>query len=315
VNAVYLPARAKLNLVLRIVGRRADGYHLLETLFHALELHDDLWVMPQPSGCDLEVSSDAEHLLVPGGPDNLVVRALQRLVDAVGCRHGFRAHLHKRIPHGGGLGGGSSDAAAALRLANQLLEHPLDAAGLQQVAVGLGADVPFFLRGGSKWGHGIGEELQPAQVPPLHFVLLLPPFGCPTVDVYKNHAALWIGGPPQVSVSSVTVPNIRDSAVRIGFRNDLEPAAERVRPELAVLRRRVADLGHSEVRMTGSGSTLFVACADGLAAERCVHDLDRLRDEGIRLVVTRSAAPQLDQAQHAAWPESGSSGSFGGALV
>ena len=307
-NALYCPARAKLNLVLRIVGRRADGYHLLETLFHTLDLHDDLWLARRASGCELEVRAEQPHLLVPGGPDNLVVRALQRLVEVAGCGHGFAALLHKRIPHGGGLGGGSSDAAAALRLANHLLDRPLDDLALHRVAVSLGADVPFFLRGGSQWGRGIGDELEPAEVPPLHFVLVLPPFGCPTVDVYKNHAALWIGGPPQVSVSSVTVPNNRDSAVRIGFRNDLEPAAERVRPALAVLRQRVADLGHSAVRMTGSGSTLFVAFAEAAAAEQCARDLGKLRDEGVRLVVTRSAMPQLDALQPATWPVPGESG-------
>lgn len=304
-NALRLPARAKLNLVLRIVGRRADGYHLLDTLFHALELHDDLWVARAAVGVVLAVSADAPHLLVPAGGDNLVGRALQRLAEAAGADHGFRAHLHKRIPHGGGLGGGSSDAAAALRLGNRLLDRPLDDAALHRVAVSLGADVPFFLRGGSQWGRGIGDELSPAEVPPRHFVLILPPYGCPTAEVYKNHAALWNGGRPQDTVPAITVPQTRDSAVRIGFVNDLEPAAERVRPELAALRRRVAALGYSGVRMTGSGSTLFVAHDHEGAARRCETDLAPLGADGVRLLVTRSATRAPDEPFVGPWPEPG----------
>jgi 4-diphosphocytidyl-2-C-methyl-D-erythritol kinase len=312
VNALYLPARAKLNLVLRIVGRRADGYHLLETLFHPLDLHDDLWMLRGGEDVELHASADAPHLAVGTGPDNLVHRALQRLRTAAGAAHGFAAHLHKRIPHGGGLGGGSSDAAAALRLGNRLLDRPLPPGELHSLAVSLGADVPFFLAGGSQWGRGIGDELTPAEVPLRHFVLLLPPFGCPTAEVYKNHAALWIGGRPQDTVAPVTVPHTRDSDVRFGFENDLEPAAERVRPELAVLRRRVADLGYSQVRMTGSGSTLFVACAREAEARRCLDDLACLCNEGVRLVATRSATSGLDEPTARPWPKPGS---FGGRVV
>lgn len=307
-NPLYLPARAKLNLVLRIVGRRADGYHLLETLFHSLALHDDLWVERAAAGVRLSVTSEASDLQVESGPDNLVHRALTRLLAAAGASHGFTAHLHKRIPHGGGLGGGSSDAAAALRLGNALLAEAVPAVLLHQVAVSLGADVPFFLAGGSQWGRGIGDELEVADVLPMHFVLVVPPYGCPTVDVYKNYAALWNAGPPQVTVMPVTVPHTRDSAVRIGFRNDLEPAAERVRPELAALRHRVADLGYPHVRMTGSGSTLFVACADGGAARQCESDLQPLRGQGVRLVVTTSAAVELDAPSRRPWPKPGASG-------
>ena len=186
-TSLSLPARAKLNLVLRIVGRRQDGYHLLDTLFHALELHDDLVLSLAPQGIALTVTAEHASLQVAPGPDNLVERALRRFADAAGYRGGFAAQLHKRIPHGGGLGGGSSDAAAALRLANELLGRPLADAALAQLGVALGADVPFFFRGGSQWGRGIGDELSPANVPPRWFVLLVPPFGCPTVDVYKRY--------------------------------------------------------------------------------------------------------------------------------
>ncbi len=284
-----LPARAKLNLVLRIVGRRTDGYHLLETLFHAIELHDELWVVRAPHGIELQVTADEPAFAVSPGPDNLVVKALARLATEVGTASGFAARLHKRIPHGAGLGGGSSDAAAALRLGNQLLGRPLDDAQLARLAKGLGADVPFFLRGGSQWGRGIGDELTPATVPPQHFVLVVPPYGCATAEVYKNYAALWKGSPPQDTVRGVTGPNTRDSAVSVRFCNDLEQAAETVTPALAGLRRQVEKLGYPGVRMTGSGSTLFLAFADAESAEHCEKALAPLRGSSVRLVKTRSA--------------------------
>ena len=292
--ALWLPARAKLNLVLRITGRRADGYHLLETLFHALELHDDLVLERAATGIELQVTADDARLQVGAGPDNLVVRALQRFLAAVGGG-GFRARLHKRIPHGGGLGGGSSDAAAALRLANALYGEPLSPEQLAQLGVALGADVPFFLRGGSQWGRGIGDELTPASVPPSHFVLLLPPFGCPTAEVYKTHAALWQGRQPPATVSAITVPDTGNAALRIAFHNDLEPAAERVRPELAELRRTVVGLGVADVRMTGSGSTLFLAAPDAAAAAELQARLQSLGALGVRSLRTCSGPLLPDQ--------------------
>jgi len=294
VSALSLPARAKLNLVLRVVGRRADGYHLLDTLFHTIALHDDLVLAPAAAGLALEVTADRPELAVAPGADNLVVRALARFAEASGHRGGFRARLHKRIPHGAGLGGGSSDAAAALRLANELAGTPLDHGALARLAVGLGADVPFFLTGGSQWGRGIGDELSPATVAPLHFVLLVPPFGCPTKAVYENHAALWKSGRQKDSVPAVTGPHTRDSGLRIEFCNDLSEAAERVSPALAALRQRVVGLGQDHVAMTGSGSTLFTAHASEDEAVQCAERLRVLASDGVRIVRTRSAANSLD---------------------
>lgn len=303
-NGLHLRAPAKLNLWLRVVGRRSDGYHLLVTLFHAIDLCDELWVAEGHDGVQCTGSADAPHLVVPTDGGNLVVRALQLLCEHAGAA-GFRAHLHKRIPHGGGLGGGSSDAAAALRLGNALLARPLAPAELHALAARLGADVPFFLAGGSQWGQGVGDQLSPARdVPQQHFVLVVPPFGCPTVDVYKNFAAQWHGGAPQASLATLTVPQNWDAVVRMGFPNDLEAAACRVRPELAALRSTVAELGHPEVRMTGSGSTWFVAAQDAAAAARCRADLQPLERQGIRLLVAASAGP-VAAPERRPWPASG----------
>jgi 4-diphosphocytidyl-2-C-methyl-D-erythritol kinase len=292
----FLPARAKLNLVLRVIGRRADGYHLLQTLFHALELHDDLALRRRTDRHTivLDVRADDPGLVVAPGPDNLVVRALELLRAATGERGGFDAVLHKRIPHGGGLGGGSSDAAAALRLGNEALGRPLSEPALARLAARLGADVPFFLRSGSQWGQGVGDELTPATVPQRHFVLLLPPFGCATAEVYKIHRTLWQPPTAADTVPTLTVPDNWDAAVSIGCCNDLLGAAERLRPELAQLRRAVVERGYPQVAMTGSGSTLFVTCVDAVSARQCARDLEDLVAAGTRTLVTASGPPVAD---------------------
>lgn len=292
--ALRLPARAKLNLWLRIVGRRADGYHLLATIFHALELHDDVTLARADAGIELAVTADAPSLAVAPGPDNLVEKALRALCERVGHRGGFRAQLHKRIPQGGGLGGGSSDAAAALRLGNELLGRPLDDGELAALAARLGADCAFFLRGGSQWGRGVGDELAPAVVAPRHFVLVCPPFGCPTVAVYKSFAAMWQAPTQPDTVDGIPAVDEPEALLLRGFQNDLRAAAERVQPALAPLRQRVAELARREVAMTGSGSTLFVPFSVASDAQRCAHDLEPLAAEGVRIVVTRSAPAGVD---------------------
>ncbi len=316
--ALWLPARAKLNLVLRVTGRRPDGYHLLETLFHELALHDDLVVRRGPPGASVAVTAEREGLEVAGGEDNLVVRALRAVQRAAGApaerAPGLHATLHKRIPHGGGLGGGSSDAAAALRLGNALLGAPLADEALARIAAPLGADVSFFLKGGSQWGRGVGEELTTAAVEPRHFVLLVPPFGCETAAVFKIHAARLEGGPRPGNLGAVTVCDNRDDLMSSGYCNHLEPAAEQLQPELGRLRRHVAATGFGNVRMSGSGSTLFVAVDDAASAEQC---RSRLKESlaaagfaGVTLLVTQTGPDRGVDAPRA-WPPG--AGDCGGA--
>lgn len=329
-NGLALPAPAKLNLGLRVVGRRADGRHLLVTLFHAIDLCDELIAAPATgapaapalAGPRLAVRADDPRDLVPADDGNLVLAAARAFAAAAGRPLPLRFALHKRIPHGAGLGGGSSDAAAALRLCNQLAPAPLPAARLEELARGLGADVAFFLRGGSQWGTGVGDVLAPARdVPPRHFVLIVPPFGCPTGEVYKNHAAHW-----KPSLAADSIPGARDghhqdsevsdvshvSGARGGsagegseqdpFANDLAASAERVRPELRRLRTRVAELGVA-AHLTGSGSTLFAEAADEGAAAGLAARLAPLGSDGVRLLRARSLAvlPEARAAVLPAW--------------
>lgn len=301
---LYLPSRAKLNLVLRIVGRREDGYHLLDSLFHTLALHDDVVVTytPDGNGMTIDVTADHERLLVPADESNLAAKAMQLVRDELGQRAAgaFRIRLHKRIPNGGGLGGGSSNAAAVLRLSNRLLGDAIGEPRLQELAATLGADVPFFLRGGSQWGRGIGTELHPADRVEGHFVLLVPPYGCGTVEVYKKHAALWRDGKRADTVGPITVPDNWDAAVGIGFCNELEYAAEQVRPELGRLRQAVVEAGYAQARMSGSGSTLFVAVPDAGSAQQCqrqlAHALAQTEHRDVSFVQTTSG-PAIDVDQ------------------
>lgn len=299
--ALYLPSRAKLNLFLRIVGRRDDGYHLLDTLFHSLALHDDLAVARAERN-GITVTADHERLLVPADDSNLAVQAAALLQQEVGAATlgGLHINLHKRIPNGGGLGGGSSNAACVLRLGNRVLGDPLEESTLARLGERLGADVPFFLRGGTQRGSGTGSELAQADPVSQHFVLLVPSYGCGTAEVYKNHAAQWRADVAADSVTPITVPNNWDAAVGIGNCNDLERAAEQLRPELGRLRHAVAEAGYAHVRMSGSGSTLFVAVADAGLAQQCQHELARALTETehreVHFVTTRSGPPiDVDQ--------------------
>lgn len=213
-----LLAPAKLTTSLRVVGVRADGYHLLEAEMVSLDLADELSFS---EGDDLVVVEGPS--LMPRGEGNLIRRALR----TIGQRATVR--LRKRIPLGGGLGGGSTDAAAVLRWG-----------GVDDVAVAvrLGADVPFCLRGGRALVRGVGEQIEPLPFEPRAFTLVMPPFGCSTVAVYRAWDDL--GGPTGAGG------------------NDLEPAALVVEPRLKEWRDRLGDATGRTPRLAGSGSTWFV---------------------------------------------------------
>lgn len=240
---VRVLAYAKLNLVLRVVGRRADGYHLLQSLMVAVDLADEVELARGGQGVELSAPTDI------GPPEgNLAFRAARALL---GHRDvGVRIALRKRIPTGAGLGGGSADAAAVLAGLNELLGLGHSPAELQAVGVRIGADVPFFLGPSPAWVEGIGDRVTPVEVElPGAFVIVVPRFGCPTADVYRTFDALGLPFAPPA-------PPPKELAA---FPNDLWPAATRLRPELVRLRATLAEISSRGVSMTGSGSALFVA--------------------------------------------------------
>lgn len=274
-----LEAFAKVNRSLVVRGRRPDGYHEIDTLFETVDLSDRLSF------------SEAETLglrcddpSIPSGESNLVLKAARRLAAEAGVPARGQVGLTKRIPPGGGLGGGSSDAAAALRGFSALWSVSPGADELWRIAAGLGSDVAFFLHGGRARGTGRGEVVTP--LPDAGraewLVLVFPPFPMPTPDVYRALGApeLTAGGtPPNLSAS---VPG------EFPDRNDLEAAAERLRPELAEIRRRLADLGARSARLSGSGSTVFGVYAGPDEAERARRSLVGGLPEGTRTRTART---------------------------
>jgi 4-diphosphocytidyl-2-C-methyl-D-erythritol kinase len=239
-----LSAPAKLTLSLRVEGRRPDGYHELTAEMVSLDLADTLLVDSAAAGLEVEVADNAGASELVGGPDNLVSRALV----AVGRTAGV--HLRKRIPVGGGLGGGSSDAAAVLRWAG--CTDPA-------VAAALGADVPFCVVGGRAEVTGIGEGVSPLAFEPRAFVLLVPPFGVDTAAVYRAWDSLG-SGPAQ-------------------GRNDLTASALVVEPRLARWRDLLEEVTGRQPVLAGSGSTWFV---EGTVVDLGLEDRSFLALEGER---------------------------------
>lgn len=257
-QALYdLSAPAKLNLFLHITGRRADGYHLLQSAFVLIDWADTLHLELRPDGVisreDLATESEAAGSLSPQDlpPDDLCIRAARALQAATGCTLGVHIRLEKRIPTQAGLGGGSSDAATCLLGLNRLWQLHKQLPTLEQIGQQLGADVPFFLRGRNAWVEGVGERITPIDLPNIahtHFAVLKPAQGLSTPAIFAHP----------------TLKRDSQSAIISGFaatpydfgHNDLQPVAELLNPQVS----QALDVLRSQgltPRMTGSGSAVF----------------------------------------------------------
>ena len=251
-------APAKLNLGLEILGRRPDGYHDLRTIFQAIDLHDDLWVRERAlPGVSLVVTGP-EAPGVPSGPDNLVVRAGQSLARRRAPGRGAEIRLLKRIPAGAGLGGGSSDAAAALLALEALWgldPDPGERAGLAQE---LGSDVPFFLVGGTVLGEGRGEHLTPVHAPPpCDWVLVVPEFRISTAEAFQMVSPSLTGMKQRINILLTAFEKGDYERFFENLGNDLEAGVVRIQPRLVSIRLELLAHGASAVGLTGSGSALF----------------------------------------------------------
>lgn len=237
---------AKVNLYLRVLGRRDDGYHELVTVMQPLSLADELLVTPGGEG--LRFTCDRPDL--PQGPENLVWQAAQAFQQAAGVEIKVHLALRKKIPVAAGLGGGSSDAAGALQALNHLYGAPLDQDRLHSLAAKLGADVPFFLGHGPAVGRGTGTELSPLALPAYNYLLLH--IGVPLLTrwVYEN---LDLGGIKGNSATPTWDPEHPERWVR----NDLGDVAIRRLPELAELLEQVRQAGAVTQSVSGSGPTIF----------------------------------------------------------
>ena len=240
------PAPAKLNLFLHVVGRRADGYHLLQTVFRFIDLADTLHFSPRPDG-DIVLLNP-----IPGvAPEtDLTVRAARLLQRETGCAQGASLRLDKRIPMGGGLGGGSSDAATVLLALNHLWGTGVSRPDLEAIGLQLGADVPVFVHGRNTFAQGVGEHFVDVDLPAARYLVLQPAVNVPTAAIF---------GAPELRRDT---PAIVPADWRPGQGvNDLEPVAcqrfPAVAEALAWLRARVPD-----ALMTGSGACVFAPLAD-----------------------------------------------------
>ena len=253
------PAPAKLNLFLHVVGRRPDGYHLLQSVFTLIDRCDELRFRVRDDG-DLRRVSE-----LPGVPpeQDLVVRAARKLKEASGTRLGADIEVEKRIPMGAGLGGGSSDAATTLLALDRLWGTRLGHEALAGIGASLGADVPFFLFGAPAWAEGIGDRLRPFPVARRWYLVLTPPVQVPTAAAFQA-AELTRNAEPLKMEDFSAQPQAFDS--RSGFRNDLEPV---VAARFPAVSRYLAWLReHGEARMTGSGSCVFAGYDSREAAQR-----------------------------------------------
>ena len=244
-------APAKLNLFLHVTGRRTDGYHELQTLFQLIDLCDTITISLRADGL-------IERPVGPAGvaPDaDLTLRAALALQRACGTGQGADLRVHKRIPQGGGLGGGSSDAATALLALNELWDCGLSLDDLASLALPLGADVPVFIRGSSAWAEGVGERLTPVSLPEAWYVIIYPGVGVSTQEVFQS---------PELTRNSPLI-TIR-AFFQSGGHNDCEPVVRARSPEVAGAIDWLAREGSAQ--LTGTGSCVFTARGSAAEAER-----------------------------------------------
>jgi len=256
-KSVRVPAYAKVNLRLEILGRRADGYHELRTIFQSISLHDTLVLeTSREPGIDLRIVGNAQLAGEPG-KDNLVYRAIHELSRELGVQDGVRAVLTKRIPVGRGLGGGSSDAAAALIGLLRLAKKRVEAARLAEIASSLGADVPYFLRGGRALGLGRGDEIYPLPDVGRRHVLVVSPheIAVPTRDAYQWIAERLTNQPEPTKLMRFCA--LCWSPQGDGLTNDFEDAVFPRYSRLAAIKRELLRQGAAGASLAGSGSAVF----------------------------------------------------------
>lgn len=245
----------KVNLGLYVTARRDDGMHLLSTVFLPVQWCDSLEIVP----LNETYSEDMFHLTgakLPGGEghDNLVMRTIDSLRQDYPQIPALEVWLHKRIPTGAGLGGGSSDAAFAMRMINEMFDLRLTDVEANQRLAGLGADCAFFWKAKPAYAEGIGEELQPLQIPALrgyHIVLVKPPFGVSTREAFSGIKP----AKPQVPLQEAIQLPVSEWKHSIG--NDFERTVFPLHPELSAIKQTLYDVGADYVQMSGSGSTIL----------------------------------------------------------
>ena len=237
------PAPAKLNLFLRITGRRPDGYHELQTVMQLLDWGDSVHLRVLREAAVTRVGGDTADITEA---DDLSVKAAKLLKKVTNCPKGCELSITKRIPQGGGFGGGSSDAATVLQVLNRLWDTRLDTGSLAEIGLQLGADVPVFVRGRTAWAEGIGDILRPIELPSAWFVLVDPGIHVPTQDLFQA---------PELTRDAAPA-TIVDFVSGASLGNAFEPVLRRLEPAVDATLRVMSELG--QACLTGSGSGCFL---------------------------------------------------------
>jgi 4-diphosphocytidyl-2-C-methyl-D-erythritol kinase len=303
VDSRTLRAPAKINLGLRILGVREDGYHTLESVFSPIELWDELEIEVSPGAfeVDLEVvSGQGEGLpaalsAVTSGPDNLASQAARAFCLETGFERRVRIRLHKQIPAGAGLGGGSSDAAAVLLALSSLSDGEVHQSRLERLGLRLGADVPFFLAPGAALVGGIGEKIDRLEgLPPLDLVAVNPGISLATAEVYRATDALRSAlTEPRPGSTMRAISRLCGERGDLGpalgelLINDLEPAARRLCPPVGRLISRLYEVGAIGVSLSGSGATVFGVFESQADATRAAETLRASESNECWIRVTR----------------------------
>lgn len=280
------PAPAKLNLFLRIVGRRPDGYHLLQTMFRILDWGDTISIRLRDDGRIVRHGDSAPGV---AEADDLTVRAAKSLQSTAKIAQGADVAIEKRIPSGGGLGGGSSDAATVLRALDRLWGCDLGVDVLAELGLRLGADVPVFVRGENAWAEGLGERLTPIDLPPAWYLLVAPGIHAATAELFQA-AELTRNAAAATMSDFVSDPFLQGQALGNAF----EPVLRRREPAVEAVFAALRSAGTA--RLTGSGSVCFVEFADRESAERALDGLAKPLPSGLTAWIAAGAprSPLLD---------------------
>jgi 4-diphosphocytidyl-2-C-methyl-D-erythritol kinase len=285
-DAVVVWAPAKVNLFLEVLGKRTDGYHEIATLLIAVSLYDTLEIKEDNSE---QINLACDHPNLPTGPENLICRAADLLRQRTGCERGARIRLVKRIPLAAGLAGGSTDAAATLAGLNRLWQLGRTDEELAAWGADLGSDVPFFFATPAAWCTGRGERVEKVALgKSLGLVLACPAAGLATAEVYRGATV------PEATENGAAIRRAlaNGEVEEIGRRlhNRLQPAAERLCPEVAAVTARLAELGPVGQLMSGSGSSVFALGRDLADAQRIARGLQHglEQEASLRVYLVRS---------------------------
>ena len=276
-EVVQESAYAKLNLGLDVLGRREDGYHLVRMVMQQVDIHDEISIYKT---VDPDISLEADfggvHLAEPMtmGDGNLCVIAARAMGGRIGVHHGYFIHLAKRIPIAAGMAGGSSDAAAVLRAINRLEGSPLSAEELKEIALGIGADVPYCVEGGTRLAEGIGEKLTELAFPGEWPVLVAkPPEGASTGEIYRAYDSEEDPERPDIDALIEALKGGDRNRICECFGNALEPVTKRMLPQILRIEDMMKARGAVRALMTGSGPTVFGIFEDEDSLMRAAAEL------------------------------------------